>query len=56
MRSQWLLNQSCHLGMSACVDLALALVESDLGAEVARRVARQLVVYHRQREGSRSFQ
>lgn len=55
MRSQWLLNQSCHLGMSACVDLALALVESDLGAEV-RRVARQLVVYHRQREGSRSFQ
>lgn len=40
-------------GMSACVDLALALVESDLGAQVARRVARQLVVYHR-RAGEQS--
>ncbi|WP_223510667.1 GlxA family transcriptional regulator, partial [Pseudomonas sp. BF-RE-03] len=42
-------------GMSACVDLALALVESDLGAEVARRVARQLVVYHRRAGGQSQF-
>ncbi|MCW8278262.1 GlxA family transcriptional regulator [Pseudomonas sp. PCH199] len=42
-------------GMSACVDLALALVEMDLGAEVARRVARQLVVYHRRAGGQSQF-
>jgi transcriptional regulator GlxA family with amidase domain len=33
-------------GMSAGIDLALALVEKDLGAKVARAVARNLVVYH----------
>jgi transcriptional regulator GlxA family with amidase domain len=42
-------------GMSACVDLALALVEMDLGADVARRVARQLVVYHRRAGGQSQF-
>ena len=42
-------------GMSACIDLALALVESDLGAQVARRVARQLVVYHRRSGGQSQF-
>lgn len=42
-------------GMSACVDLALALVEMDMGAEVARRVARQLVVYHRRAGGQSQF-
>jgi transcriptional regulator GlxA family with amidase domain len=42
-------------GMSACVDLALALVEKDLGAQVARRVARQLVVYHRRAGGQSQF-
>ena len=42
-------------GMSACVDLALALVEMDLGAETARRVARQLVVYHRRAGGQSQF-
>jgi transcriptional regulator GlxA family with amidase domain len=42
-------------GMSACVDLALALVEKDLGAEIARRVARQLVVYHRRAGGQSQF-
>ncbi|MNL33616.1 Arabinose operon regulatory protein [compost metagenome] len=41
--------------MSACVDLALALVEKDLGAEIARRVARQLVVYHRRAGGQSQF-
>ncbi|WP_347912071.1 GlxA family transcriptional regulator [Pseudomonas grandcourensis] len=42
-------------GMSACVDLALALVENDLGADVARKVARQLVVYHRRSGGQSQF-
>ncbi|MGJ7514952.1 GlxA family transcriptional regulator [Pseudomonas baetica] len=42
-------------GMSACIDLALALVEMDLGAEVARKVARQLVVYHRRAGGQSQF-
>ena len=42
-------------GMSACVDLALALVEMDLGADVARKVARQLVVYHRRSGGQSQF-
>jgi transcriptional regulator GlxA family with amidase domain len=42
-------------GMSACVDLALALVENDLGADIARKVARQLVVYHRRSGGQSQF-
>lgn len=42
-------------GMSACVDLALALVEKDLGAQMARTVARQLVVYHRRAGGQSQF-
>jgi transcriptional regulator GlxA family with amidase domain len=42
-------------GMSACMDLALALVEKDLGTEVARLVAKQLVVYHRRAGGQSQF-
>ena len=42
-------------GMTACIDLALALVEQDLGAEVARDVARKLVVYHRRAGGQSQF-
>jgi transcriptional regulator GlxA family with amidase domain len=42
-------------GMSAGVDLALALVEKDLGAEVARAVARLLVVYHRRAGGQSQY-
>jgi transcriptional regulator GlxA family with amidase domain len=42
-------------GMSACVDLALALVEKDLGVDVARSVAKQLVVYHRRAGGQSQF-
>ncbi|KAF1030940.1 MAG: HTH-type transcriptional regulator CdhR [Pseudomonas sp.] len=42
-------------GMTACIDLALALVEQDLGAEVARHVARKLVVYHRRAGGQSQF-
>lgn len=42
-------------GMSAGVDLALAMVEKDLGADVARLVAKQLVVYHRRSGGQSQF-
>jgi transcriptional regulator GlxA family with amidase domain len=38
-------------GMTAGVDLALALVEKDLGVEIARSVARKLVVYYRRAGG-----
>lgn len=38
-------------GMSAGIDLALALVEDDHGVEVARSVARQFVLYHRRAGG-----
>jgi len=38
-------------GCTACVDLALAMVESDAGRELARSVARDLVVYHRRAGG-----
>jgi transcriptional regulator GlxA family with amidase domain len=42
-------------GMSAGIDLALAMTEKDHGAEVARRVAQQLVVYHRRAGGQSQF-
>jgi transcriptional regulator GlxA family with amidase domain len=42
-------------GMSAGVDLALAMVEKDLGPGVARRVAQQLVLYHRRAGGQSQF-
>lgn len=42
-------------GMTACIDLALALVEKDVGAEVARSVAKKLVVYHRRSGGQSQF-
>lgn len=42
-------------GMSAGIDLALAMVEKDLGAEVASNVARQLVLYHRRAGGQSQF-
>ena len=42
-------------GASAVIDLALALVEQDLGAEVARTVARKMVVYHRRAGGQSQF-
>jgi transcriptional regulator GlxA family with amidase domain len=40
-------------GISAGIDLALALIEDDLGPEAARRTAQQLVV-HRRRPGGQS--
>ncbi len=42
-------------GMTAGIDLALALVEEDLGIEAARHVARKLVVYHRRSGGQSQF-
>lgn len=38
-------------GMTAGTDLALAMVEQDLGAEIARSVAKKLVVFHRRSGG-----
>ena len=42
-------------GMTACIDLALALVEQDLGVETARAIARKMVVYHRRSGGQSQF-
>jgi transcriptional regulator GlxA family with amidase domain len=42
-------------GMSAGIDLALAMVEQDLGAELARIVAKKLVLYHRRAGGQSQF-
>ncbi len=42
-------------GMSAGIDLALALLEKDLGAEIARAVAKILVVYHRRAGGQSQY-
>ena len=42
-------------GMTAGIDLALAMIEKDLGADVARAVARQLVVYQRRAGGQSQF-
>jgi transcriptional regulator GlxA family with amidase domain len=38
-------------GMTAVIDLALAMVEEDLGRDISKAVARQLVVYHRRAGG-----
>ncbi len=38
-------------GMTAGIDLALAMVEDDHGIEVARSIARQFVLYHRRAGG-----
>jgi transcriptional regulator GlxA family with amidase domain len=42
-------------GVTASIDLALAMVEKDLGAEIARMVARKMVVYHRRSGGQSQF-
>ena len=42
-------------GMTAGLDLALALVEDDYGAAIAKTVARKLVVYHRRAGGQSQF-
>lgn len=38
-------------GATACIDLGLALVEEDCGADIAKRVAKRMVVYHRRTGG-----
>jgi transcriptional regulator GlxA family with amidase domain len=42
-------------GMTAGIDLALAMIEKDHGRDVARTVARKLVVYHRRAGGQSQF-
>ncbi|UDF33117.1 UNVERIFIED_ORG: GlxA family transcriptional regulator (plasmid) [Roseateles sp. XES5] len=42
-------------GMTAGIDLALAMIEKDHGQAVARDVARKLVVYHRRTGGQSQF-
>jgi transcriptional regulator GlxA family with amidase domain len=42
-------------GITAGIDLALAMIAEDLGETVARQVAQQLVVYHRRPGGQSQF-
>ena len=42
-------------GMTAGVDLGLALIENDLGPELAKAIARKLVIYHRRGGGQSQF-
>jgi transcriptional regulator GlxA family with amidase domain len=42
-------------GATAGIDLALAMVEKDLGAEATRTVARKMVVYHRRSGGQSQY-
>jgi transcriptional regulator GlxA family with amidase domain len=42
-------------GMTAGIDLALAMVEKDHGADLARLIAKKLVVYHRRAGGQSQF-
>lgn len=42
-------------GMTASLDLALAMVEKDLGIEIARKVARKMVLSHRRAGGQSQF-
>ena len=42
-------------GMTAGIDLGLALIESDLGADISKAVARKLVIYHRRAGGQSQF-
>lgn len=42
-------------GITAGIDLALALIASDLGEQIARQVARQLVVYYRRPGGQSQY-
>jgi len=42
-------------GITACIDMALAMVEDDVGTEIARKVARTMVVYHRRSGGQSQF-
>jgi len=45
---------SAVAGMTATMDLVLAMVERDIGPELARAVAKALVVHHRHAGGQAS--
>jgi len=42
-------------GMTAGIDLALALVEADMGPELTRSISKKLVIYHRRAGGQSQF-
>jgi transcriptional regulator GlxA family with amidase domain len=42
-------------GMTAGIDLCLALIEKDFGVEISRAIAKKLVVYHRRTGGQSQF-
>jgi transcriptional regulator GlxA family with amidase domain len=42
-------------GITAGIDMSLAMIGEDLGEEIARRTAQQLVVYHRRPGGQSQF-
>jgi len=42
-------------GITAGIDLALAMIAEDLGEDIARKTAQQLVVYHRRPGGQSQF-
>ena len=42
-------------GITAGIDLCLALIEEDLGVDIAKQVARSLVVYYRRPGGQRQY-
>jgi transcriptional regulator GlxA family with amidase domain len=48
-------NMWSSAGITAGIDLSLALIADDLGEEIARSVAQQLVVYHRRPGGQSQF-
>ena len=52
VRDDWLLTSA---GISAGIDLALAMVEADLGVETARETARELVMFMQRPGGQSQF-
>jgi transcriptional regulator GlxA family with amidase domain len=42
-------------GMTACIDMALAMLSDDLGSEMSRAIARKMVVYHQRPGGQSQF-
>ncbi|HTK01435.1 MAG TPA: GlxA family transcriptional regulator [Bordetella sp.] len=42
-------------GMTACIDLALALVADDLGPDIARAISRKMVIHYRRSGGQSQF-
>ncbi|SEE30168.1 GlxA family transcriptional regulator [Bradyrhizobium erythrophlei] len=42
-------------GMTATIDLALAMIEKDIGSELARAVAKKMVIHHQRSGGQSQF-